>query len=208
MKPYETIVCIGTGPSLRPEQIQAARDKGFTLYVCNNAVFEAPDAALLYSVNLAWWDHYWPQVKDLPCEKWTTNPVAAMQYNLNWIAEQNAPGLSLDPTVINHGHGSGYSLVSLAFRNGAKRIALLGYDLKYAADYDGKARQIGSSPRHFFGEYPPSMQHWPSVMVKNGVHVELLDLYRSIAEQGLVKIINSTPTSAIDCFERIPIDKL
>lgn len=168
----------------------------------------APDAALLYGCNYAWWQHYYDQVRDLPCEKWTTNREAADEFGLNWIAEVNQPGLSTDPNVIHHGHGSGYSLVSMAYSFGADRIVLLGYDCKYAKDYDGKARQVGSSQRHYFGEYPSSMQHWPSVQVKNGVHVELVGLYRSIQEQGLVEIINCTPDSAIDCFESIDIENV
>lgn len=158
----------------------------------------APDLELLYGCNFRWWDHYWNEVRSLPCEKWTTNREAADKFGLNWIAERNAPGLSTDPDVIHHGHGSGYSLVSMAYRAGAKRILLLGYDLKYAADYDGKARQVGSAPRHFFGEYPGAMQHWPSVKVRKGIHVELVDLYRSVHEQGLVEIINCTPGSALE----------
>jgi hypothetical protein len=52
------------------------------------------------------------------------------------------------------------------------------------------------------------MQHWPSVQVKDGVHVELLDLYRSVAEQGAVEILNATPGSAIDCFPMVNIEDL
>ena len=200
-----TVVCIGTGPSLAPEQIVAARDKGFTLYACNNAIFMAPDARVLYAVNLAWWDHYFDQLAEFPCSRWTTNKEAAHKYGLNWIAEKNERGLSTNPMVVHHGHGSGYTMVNLAFLQGAERIILLGYDLKYAPDYDGRSRQVGSSPRHYFGEYPSSMQHWPSVQVKDGIHVELLDLYRSVAEQGAVEIINATPGSAIDCFPRVDI---
>lgn len=203
-----TIVCIGTGPSLTAEQVDTARAKGFTLYACNNAIQLAPDAALLYAVNLAWWDHYWGDVRDLPCEKWTTNITAAVKYDINWIEERNRHGLSEDPAYIHHGHGSGYSLVSMAYRNGAERIVLLGYDLKYAPDYNGRAKHVGSTPRHFFGEYPEDMQHWPSVRVQGGVHTELLDLYASIHAQGLVQVVNCTPDSALECFEKVPIDAL
>lgn len=193
-----TIVCIGTGPSLTTEQIQTARDKGFRLFGCNNAYQMARDVSLLYGCNYEWWAHYWPSVRHLPCEKWTTNKAAAARFWINWISEKNAPGLSADPNVIHHGHGSGYSLVSMAHRAGAERILLLGYDMKYAPDYDGRARQIGSTPRHFFGEYDASMQHWPSVKVKDGVHVELVDLYRSVHEQGMVELICCTPGSALE----------
>ena len=202
------IACIATGPSVTQEQVDTARDKGFTLYACNNAIQLAPDAKLLYGCNLAWWEHYWHEVRDLPCDKWTTNIEAAGKYDLNWIAEKFIWGLSEDPNVISHGHGSGFSLVSMAHRAGADQIILLGYDLKYAPDYDPHNRYPGSTPRHFFGEYPHKMQHWPSAQVKKGLHVELLELYRSVHRQGLVEIINCTPDSAIDCFERIPIESI
>ena len=201
-----TIACIGTGPSVTQQQVDTARDKGFELYVCNNAYQLAPDAKLLYGCNLAWWEHYFHEVRDLPCEKWTTNIEAAARYELNWIAEEFMWGLSEDPDVISHGHGSGFSLVSMAHRARPDRIVLLGYDLRYAPDYDGRARNIGSGPRHFFGEYPPAMRHWPSVQVQRGVHIELVELYRAVKEQGLIEIINCTPDSAIDCFERISIE--
>lgn len=206
--PLRTIACIGTGPSLTQDQVAAARRSGFELFVCNNAFLLAPDAALLYAVNYAWWAHYFEQVRELPCEKWTTNHQAATEFGLNLIAERNAPGLSRDRDVIHHGHGSGYSLVSMAHRAGADRILLLGYDCKYARDYEAKNQDPGSTPRHFFGEYPASMQHWPSKQVQKGVHIELVELYRSIARQGLVEVINCTPGSAIDAFPRLPIEEV
>ena len=204
----KTIACIATGPSLTQAQIDTARDKGFELYCCNNSIFMAPDAALLYGCNHEWWDFYWNDVKDLPCDKWTTSTIAASKHGINWIAERMAPGLSLDPDVIHHGHGSGYSLVSMAHRAGADRIVLLGYDLKYAVDYDPANRDPGSVPRHFFGEYPEVMRHWPSVKVKNGVHVELVELYRDIAKQNIVEMINCSPDSALDCFPVEAIENL
>jgi len=204
----KTIVCIATGPSLTLQQIDTARDKGFTLFACNNAIFQAPDADLLYGCNHEWWAYYWDDVKNLPCEKWTTSTIAATTHGINWIAERHAPGLSTDPKVIHHGHGSGYSLVSMAFRAGADRIVLLGYDLKYAPDYDPANRDPGSSHRHFFGEYPESMRHWPSVKVEKGVHVELRDLYGEIKSQNLVEVVNCTPGSAMDCFPNLDIADL
>jgi|DEB0MinimDraft_10_1074344.scaffolds.fasta_scaffold02917_15 hypothetical protein len=192
-----TVVCIGTGPSLTLEQIDIARQKGFRLFGCNRVFEIVPDLELLYAVNLAFWDEYGEAAKTHGAELWTTNQRAAAKHGLHHICERNAPGLSIDPDYIHHGHGSGYSLVSMAHKMGAERILLLGYDLKYAPDYDGRSRKVGSSPRHYFGEYPASMQHWPSVQVKGGVHVELLSLYKSIFEQGLVEIVNCTPGSAL-----------
>jgi hypothetical protein len=92
---------------------------------------------------------------------------------------------------------------------GAAKIVLLGYDLTYAADYEGRTHHIGSSPRHYWagGEYPDALQHWPSVKVHGGVHEELLGLYQSVADQHLVEIVNATgPASALNCFPRMWID--
>jgi len=204
-----TVVCIGTGPSLTLEQIQSAREKGFTLYGCNLAYQIVPDLAVLYGCNKGFWGYYWDRgLREHRAEKWTTNKSAAREYGLRWIDEKNRMGLSADPSYVHHGHGSGYTLVNLAYLLGAERIVLLGYDLKYAPDYDGKARQVGSSPRHYFGEYPDELQHWPSQKVARGVHYELVDLYRSVAEQGLVEVINCTPDTALDCFPRIDIGDL
>lgn len=184
--------------------MRAARERGWTLYACNDAYRLAPDAALIHACNYGWWARRWRQVAGLPAEKWTTNRQAADEFGVNWIAERNAPGLSTNPAVLHHGHSSGYQLLGMAHRAGATRVVLLGYDLRFAPDYDGRVRQVGSGPRHFFGEYEPELQHWPSVRVQAGVHVELLDLYRSVAAQGLVEIIDCSG-GALDCFPRMDI---
>jgi hypothetical protein len=164
---------------------------------------------VLWATNLQWWDHYWsPELAAYPAQKWTVSRPAADKYGINWTAERNAPGLSSDPTVIHHGHGGGFSMVNLAYLMGADRIVLIGYDLKYAPDYDGRNRQTGSSPRHYFGEYPAALQHWPSARVQNGVHVELVALYESVAKQNAVEIVNCTPGSALECFPKVPIERL
>lgn len=178
------------------------------LFGCNRVWEIVPDLAVLYACNEEFWSHYWcDQLLSHPAHKWTTNRVAARKFNLNLVAEKSAKGLSSTSTVIHHGHGSGYSLINLAYLMGASRIILLGYDLRYAADYDGSEKRVGSTPRHYFGEYPSALMHWPKTHVKDGVHVELLDLYRSVAKQGLIEIVNCTgQNSALDCFPRMDID--
>lgn len=200
-----TVVCIGTGPSLTLEQIDAARRKGFALAGCNNVWQIVPDLVLLYACNEAWWQHYWSaELAAYPAQKWTTNRVAAEKWGINWIAERDRPGLSTDPAYIHHGNGSGYSLLNLVTLMGAERVVLLGYDLRYAADYDGRDKRVGSTPRHYFGEYPSDLLHWPKLSVQDGVHVRLVELYRTVR----ANVLNATPGSAIDAFPRVVIDEL
>lgn len=188
-----TVVCIGTGPSLTIEQIETARSKGFRLFGCNRVFEVVPDLEVLYGCNCAFWDRYHQHLAEHPAQKWTTNLQAARRYGLNWIGERWGAGLCEDPKVIYHGHGSGYSLLGIAHKLGARRILLLGYDMKFAPDYDGYAQRPGSAPRHFFGEYPPELQHWPKQPF-----TDLIPLYAAIREQGLVELINCTPGSALE----------
>ncbi len=235
----KTVVCIGTGPSLSSRQIDKAREKGFHLYGCNHVYQIVPDLEVLYCVNTDFWAHYWTEeyewqeydhtgrevltryntLKDHACKKWTTNLAAAHQYKVNYIPERMGIGLSTD-YVIHHGHGSGFSLLSLAVKLGATRIILLGYDLSYASDYDGTAKHIGSSQRHYFGEYPGAMQHWPSKQVgphTGGVHAELVGLYEAVWYQNEIfkamgyrglELINATPRTALTLWDRIPIEDI
>ena len=180
MRQNGLIVCCATGPSITEQQVRVARTKG-RLFVCNVAYKLAPDAELLYAINPEWWRYYWLDVCELPCEKWTASPIAAKEFPINLIGEENGiGGFSTDRSYIHSGYGSGYSLCSMAHRAGAKRIALLGYSLSYASDYSGRERFSGSTPRHSTlllkdGEYHESMRHWPSVKVVDGVHVELIE---------------------------------
>lgn len=204
-----TIACIGTGPSLTPAQIEVARRKGFALYGCNLVYQSVPDLAVLFATNAPFWDYFWNRhdgPRHHPCAKWTNNEESAGRYGLNYIGSRDGPGLSTNPRRVHHGHSSGYCLVNLAYLHGADRIVLLGYDMRYAPDYSARDRSPGSGPRHYFGEYPSAMQHWPSLSVRDGVHVELLERYATIAAQGLVEVINCSPGSALDCFPTMSIE--
>jgi hypothetical protein len=212
MKCYSgTIACVGTGPSLTLAQIEHARAKGFTLFGCNLAYQIIPDLVVLFATNAPFWDWYWGREdgpREHPCEKWTNNEESAHKYKLNFIDSRERPGLSRKPDRIHHGHSSGACLVNLAYLMGAERIVLLGYDMRYAPDYNGLERKVGSTPRHYFGEYPSALLHWPKVDVKAGVHVGLVAHYARMAEQALVPIVNATPESALTCFPYVAIEDL
>ena len=198
------MVACGTGPSFNLSQVETARQKGFALAGVNLLYQFVPDLRVLFATNESFWDYY-PEARECSAEKWTNSKDAAKKYGLNYIDSRNEKGLSDDPTIIHHGHSSGYCLINVLYLLGFTRIILLGYDMKFAPDYRGQDKKIGSSPRHFFGEYKPQCQHWPYFSVKNGVHVELTSLYRTIAEQNRVEIINCTPDSALDCFPMMDI---
>jgi hypothetical protein len=203
-----TAVIIGTGPSLSPEQlahVQQARAAGrCKVYGVNNAWCVAPYLDVLFSCNPQWWDYYYPRDQRLRmnrCQKWTWDKATADKYHLNYIPGKWAPGLSTDPSYIHYGHGSGYEVLGIAYHQGIRHMILLGYDLKYPAGYSAPNRRPGGD-RHYFGEYPEPLQHWPKVDAE-GRMVGLLNLYNTIDCDNLqLRITNCSPGSALTRFEK------
>jgi hypothetical protein len=96
--------------------------------------------------------------------------------------------------------------INLALHLGVRKLLLIGHDMKFAPDYDGRRKKIGSADRHFFGEYPKELQHWPSVKIgrsKPGVIDGLIESYNTMPpdlKKGGMEVVNCTPGSALPTF--------
>jgi hypothetical protein len=103
--------------------------------------------------------------------------------------------------------------INLVLHYGIKKLLLIGHDMKYAPDYDGRKHKTGSKPRHYFSEYPEPLQHWPSVKVglsKPGVLDGLIEVYNKMVPQLKelnMEVINCTPDSALPSFPMSTLEK-
>jgi len=197
-------IVIGTGPSLTPDLAQLIRNSGLPKFGCNNT-YQEFDLTALLACNPEWWDYYWPRDKRLregDFAKWTWDKPTAERYGLAHILGEWGDGLSIDSRVIHYGHSSGYQLLNLAYHYmgyGAELI-LIGYDLRYPEGYKRDKKDPGGD-RHYFGEYPPELHHWPQVG-PGGEMTGLLDCYLTINPDDYgIRIINCSPNSALDFFE-------
>jgi hypothetical protein len=103
-------------------------------------------------------------------------------------------------------------IMNLAILYGCTKLVLIGHDMKFAPDYKPQKQDPGSIPRHYFGEYPKKLQHWPSVKVRQGVLDGLIEAYKGIrddirARQISVDIVNCTPDSALKMFRMGELEK-
>ena len=225
-----TAVIIGTGPSLTDEQIETIdayrRTHGSKIRVFGvNNVYQKIQCDVFYACNHEWWDYYHPgssvlrkMLKDGHTEAWTHVQATAAHYGVNYIegrwsgGKRNVTSLSTDPEYIHYGHGSGYEVCGLAYLYGCRNFILVGYDLTFGSGYDAKSR-IATEDRHFFGEYPKQLQHWPGRSGKNvdpetGEIIGLLDCYRTIDCDRLgLRIVNCSPGSALDFFKAGDLEK-
>jgi hypothetical protein len=194
-------VIIGTGPGLTKDQL--SKVSHLKKFGCNNAIFATP-LDVFHACNIGWYDHYWPQIKDISCDKWTWSRETADKYGINHIEGRWADGLSTDPGYIHLHHGAGPQLVNLAYHYGCRKMILIGWDMRY----HGKNNRYNYEKRHFFGEYPAELQHWP----QTGPDGELTGLIKEMetikpADYG-IEIINCTPGSAMKCFPEKSLDEV
>jgi hypothetical protein len=189
---------VGSGPSMTAEL--GERCRGHHVIAVNDAWKLVPFADVLYACDAQWWD-----CKDhagFAGEKWTSisnddnpeNADCATRHGLKLIRGKydDDAGFSFTPGLIHFGHISGFQAVNLALLRGAKRIILLGFDMRMVG---GKA--------HFFGAHPWGLKDIDESVFSMGIHAF------DIAAKRLPKdvtIINATPGSALQCFPIMSFD--
>lgn len=132
--PGETVVCIGSGPSLTQADVDLVRGRARVIAV-NDAIDLAPWADVLYSSDQTWWRRRQgaptfaglkfgiaPRkgARSSPCPKFTDVQI---------VGNTGPFGLETHPSGIRHGQNSGYAAINLAVHLGAARILLLGYNM-------------------------------------------------------------------------------
>lgn len=189
--PGSTIVCLGTGPSLTPDQVEFCRGRAPVIAI-KNAVDVAPWADVVYGAGVDrtnWWGANGARIaRTHQGLRFTLDRTAAAWATVLKIGPP--VGLSTSPDTLATGRHSGYSAINLAVLLGAARVLLLGYDM----------RHVGGK-HHFFGGHPtgmvPDYREWP----KN-----FRTLIEPLKAFG-VSVINCTPGSAIDAFPTMSLSE-
>lgn len=193
---------VGTGPSLTIAQLHLAAH--LPKFGANLAYRLGVDVAL--GCNWQFWEHYKDDAaKYVNVAKWTTRPELRGKYPwLHYIEERWEPGLSVDKSWICAHHGSGPQTVNLALHYGCEVMLLVGWDMRYSGKVSDR-EYLGE--RHYFGEYPEPLQHWPRTG-PNGEMTGLIAEMESIVPSDYgIEIINCTPGSAMRCFPMMPLEE-
>lgn len=100
-------------------------------------------------------------------------------------------GLSLDPEFLITGSHSGWQSVNVAVLTGATKILLLGFDAREPAT---------DSQGHWFGSHPT-----PTPVAAYSAYRNAFKAGAAAVKATGVRIINASPNSAINDFERMEI---
>jgi hypothetical protein len=177
-------VCAASGPSLTAEDIETVRQwrKGYGLsrsvIVCNTTFKAIPWADTLFGMDGKWWRQYSKEAKESFKGELVTSSQSYKSYGISF---------SRHLTFGNTGAGA----IHLAFKRGARRIYLLGYDCQKTG---GKSHHHGDHPQPLHNAV--SMVSWP-------------DQFKRLADalRGKCEVINCTRETALKCFPRLTLEE-
>jgi len=186
----QTAVIIGGGPSLCTEQVRRvaiARLENRCRVICvNDSVYLAWWGDWLHAHDAQWWCWHAQRVQHFRGIKTTVSeqvPAAWITGALRWTGRT---GFDTDPSCCR-GDTSGAQAIHIAVQAGAKKILLLGFDATqdhwFGSHQDGINNDLSSSARDFETLLP------------------------TLRERS-VDVINCSPDSKIECFEKAPLSGL
>lgn len=187
--PGATVAILAGGPSLTRADVDFCRGRARVIAI-KNTIELAPWADVLYACDAKWWKA-WPETSAFAGPKYGLERVRG-RADVVALQQAGKDGLSDDPGALATGGNAGYQAINLAVHFGAKKIALLGYDMKPNAD--GRHRWHVTH-RYHRGIVAPDYAHF-------------LARFKTIVEplKALgVAVINCSRTTVLDVFPKMTI---
>ena len=198
----QDVFVLGNGPSLQNDPLE--RLAGKNVIAVNSAAFVLPKIVKVLFFGDARW--YWlnkPAVQALDALKVTLSKYwvdetgsrreepCSGEPGICTMRQKGQSGLTLACDALAWNMSSGGAAVNLASHLGAKRIILLGYDMKLGAD----------GARNAF----PNLNKTSVKFDTMNVHKSWRSLYDTAIESG-IQIINATPGSALHAIPQVNLD--
>ena len=190
----QTVVIAASGPSLSDDQVSDVNMADRMRVITTNTTWERfRDAAdVIYACDLMWWRMNATKIRaaGLHDRCWTQDRNSAERWQLNWVRQSARPGLGTKDLHVNG--NSAFGAINLAYLFGARRILLLGCDM----------REVGGK-KHWHVDHPkPCVQNMP---FKEWLFKSVA-LARDLKAAGC-EVINCTPGSALTVWPMSTIEK-
>lgn len=189
----ETVYIVGGGPSL----------EGFDFSSLNNKITIAVNKSFLHLKNptVIYWSDYrvyrWYENEILAhknAHKITNKPLPDNAGVINLLSTGKF-GLEKDPHGLRDGGNSGYAAMNLAYHFGAKKIILLGFDMKLI---NGKS--------HYHEGYDVNKK--PDTKMYERLMLPSFDSIAEYLKKAKVQVYNASPESSITCFQKIDLAQI
>lgn len=194
--PERTCIVVAGGPSAA--DFSAADFELFPVIAVNDAYRIHPRAEILYAADSAWWQaHIGPIRKaGFAGHLVTCDGYAAQRYGIERVWVEHTPGLSQRQGVLRAGGtigNSGAQAINLATLCGARRLVLVGFDMRRLRDRE-----------HWFGDHPSGVRREsPYAEFVKGMAQMAADLDRLGFE-----ILNASTESALPYWRKFTPDQV
>lgn len=187
-------IIIAAGPSMRRIDMNVVKEArpDWRVMTVNSSWQLAPWGDVMYAGDAQWWEAYGNDVR-FEGEKYTADVPTARARRLQVVERVRGHGLCREAGQVSTGGNSGYQAVNLAWHFGMRQGILLGFDMH---------RKDGA---HWHGDHKPGMLNAPPQHIRTWVR-EFALLATDLNIDG-VRIINSTPGSALTCFPCIKLEE-
>lgn len=188
----QTAVVIASGPSLTREQVDCVRAAGVKTIVVNGAWKAHPEADVMFALDFLFWKVNINAVRQgFKGELWSTDNASRERFGVKRWVGSYAPGLGKG--IVHTSGNSGCGAINLAVCFGARRVLLLGFDMK---------------------EGPNGEKHWhkdhPAPLVQKQTFGDWVHKTKKLAEDAAargVEVVNCSPGSAVPYFRRSTIEE-
>jgi len=202
--PESTVFIIGGGPSLLQQDLTLLHDK--RVIGVNQAFRLGPWVDVCWFGDKQWYSQNLPDIKEYGGLIVTCSVEAQANKRLKrvkYLGRSKQKGIEIKRrTHIAWNGNSGASAVNLAYWLGAKRVVLLGFDMKNPEDpkdmqshwHNHYEPKIDKRTRKLIDPYPRFMKGWPVIKID--------------ADRAGLEIINATPNSALTLFEYRSLEEI
>ncbi len=192
--PDATVACLGGGPSLTRTDVDRLRGRVRVIAV-NDAWRLAPWADVLYGCDWRWWLKHGgvPGFKGIKVSLSNSRGHLDDFPEIRLLENTGVEGLEVRRGGLRTGRNGGYQAINLAVHLGARRILLLGYDMK--AGDDGRT--------HWFGDHAD----WPTRpnIFATAMLPHFAGLAAALRGAG-IETINCAPETALTVFPTLDVE--
>lgn len=187
-----TVAVLASGPSMSSAIAERVRAAAIPTIVVNSTVQLAPWADVLLAGDRGWWTQCSVLADSFNGLKVTS--TASIRYpGLLYLVPTGPEGYDHEPNCVRTGGNSGYQAVHVAMRAGARRIVMCGVDLTLAHGV------------HWHGPHPRLLGN-PTPTTIELMRRRFATLVVPAKKIG-VEIVNCSPISALQCFDRMSLDE-
>jgi len=198
-----TCVILAGGPSL-PTDIATRLSPKLRIITINDSWQLAPFADVLYFGDASWWHMQQDRntrsidgrfsFHDMIYKGfWVTIANFAEHPQVKCLWSTGQAGLETNPVALRTGSNSGYAAINLAYLYGAKKIVLLGYDMKC----QGEKTHWHNGPRERAGMFSVALNTF----------LPHFDALVEPLKTAGVEVVNATPDSALTCWPYAPLEE-